>query len=87
MRQKGFSIISVSLDNNKNEWTEVIKKDNLDWVNISDLQGWKNDLVRKFNITAIPNNFLLDKTGRIIAKNISPEDLEKEIGKAVGVLL
>lgn len=84
-RQKGFTIISVSLDNNKNEWIEAIKKDNLDWVHISDLQGWKNDLVRKFNITAIPNNFLLDRMGRIIAKNISPEDLENEIGKAVNI--
>lgn len=74
-KNKGFEIIAISLDSNKRSWIDAIKKDNMTWIQVSDLKGVDNDVAKKYGIKPIPANFLLDKDRRIIATNLSGEDL------------
>ncbi|MFZ1785759.1 MAG: TlpA disulfide reductase family protein [Ferruginibacter sp.] len=69
---KGFEIFGVSYDNEKGaaKWKKAIVDDGLAWKQVSDLQGWKNATSEQYYIKAIPSNLLLDKDGRIIAKNL-----------------
>lgn len=75
-QSKGFEIISVSLDNNKNAWLQAITKDQLKWSNTSDLKGQQNEIAIKYGINAIPANFLISPDGFIIAKNLEPAELK-----------
>ncbi len=76
---KGFDILGVSLDTKKEKWEEAIKKDGLNWPQVSDLKGWKNDVAAAYAVEAIPMNFLLDKDRKIIAKGLRGEDLTKKL--------
>lgn len=78
---KGFTIIGVSLDQPgaKDRWMDAIHKDGLTWTHVSDLKYWENEVARQYGIRAIPQNFLLDPTGKIIAKNLNGENLEKKL--------
>jgi peroxiredoxin len=81
---EGFKIYSVSLDNSKEAWLKAIEDDKLDWdTHVSDLQGWRSNLAKKYQVRAIPMNFLLDKDGVIIAKNLRGEDLVKALNNLV----
>ena len=74
-KDKGLAVISVSLDEKKDKWLEAIKKDGLTWLHLSDLKGWTGDVVRLYNIDAVPTIFVLDENNRIIAKNLRGEKL------------
>lgn len=76
---KGFDILGISLDDKKDKWQEAVKKDKLSWTQVSDLQGWKNNVAQLYGINAIPMNFLLDKDGKIVGKNLRGEALEKKL--------
>lgn len=78
-KNKGFEIYGVSLDDNLEKWTKAIDKDQLSWINVSDLGGWQSSAAKLYNVTAIPKNFLLDKQGRIIAKNLRGKALENKL--------
>jgi peroxiredoxin len=78
-RPKGFDIFGVSLDESKPDWEEAIKKDGLNWAQVSDLKGWKNEVAVLYGIQGIPMNYLLDKDGKIIAKGLRGEDLTKKL--------
>ncbi|MFN2457811.1 MAG: thioredoxin-like domain-containing protein [Chitinophagaceae bacterium] len=80
-KDKGFTIVSVSLDTDKQLWLKAIKKDALVWNHVSELKGWESTVVKKYGIKAIPMNFLLDKTGTIVAKNILVDDLHAMLAK------
>lgn len=74
-RDKGLTVISVSLDEKKDKWLEAIKKDGLTWLHLSDLKGWKGEIVKLYNIDGVPTIFVLDENNRIIAKNLRGEKL------------
>lgn len=74
-KKEKFAILGVSLDIEKDKWQEAIKKDTLSWEQITDFKGWENSVVRQFGITTIPSNVLLDAGGKIIAKNLTKEEL------------
>lgn len=76
---KGFEILGVSLDRSKDDWLKAIKDDNLTWMHVSDLQYWQNAAARLYGVNAIPQSFLLDKDGKIIAKGLRGEDLAKKL--------
>ncbi len=78
-KTKGFDILGVSLDQDKESWLKAIQKDNLTWTHVSDLKHWDNEAARLYGIQSIPSNFLLDKEGRIIGKNLRGEELEKKL--------
>ncbi|MBD0255772.1 MAG: AhpC/TSA family protein [Cytophagales bacterium] len=78
---KPFEIVGISLDEKKEPWLKAIEKDNLPWVHLSDLKGWKNDLTRHYGIKWIPSSFLLDPEGRIIARDLRGEALDKMLSQ------
>ncbi|MDQ6761792.1 MAG: AhpC/TSA family protein [Bacteroidota bacterium] len=81
---KGFTVFGVSYDTKKDNWLKAIKNDKLDWNQVSDLQGWKNTTSDQYGIKAIPSNVLLDKSGRIIAKNLFGKKLEDKLSELIG---
>ncbi|RYZ94493.1 MAG: AhpC/TSA family protein [Sphingobacteriaceae bacterium] len=78
-KDKGFTILSVSLDENKTQWLKAIEKDGLVWEHVSDLKGFNNNAALIYGINGIPDNFLIDKNGIIIARNLRGEGLEKKL--------
>ena len=83
-KAKGFTVYSVSLDNNKNGWINAIAKDGLVWENhVSDLGGWQSKGAAIYGITGIPMGFLIDENGIIIAKGeaLRGRGLENELEK------
>ena len=60
---------------------QAISKDKLTWTHVSDLQGWQSEVATKYGIQSIPSNFLIDTSGKIIAKNLRGEDLEKKLSE------
>ncbi|MFH0762165.1 MAG: TlpA disulfide reductase family protein [Bacteroidota bacterium] len=80
---KNFTILGVSLDRDKDKWLEAIQKDNLTWTHVSDLKFWDNEVAVMYGIKSIPANILLDKTGKIIGKNLRGDDLEAALAKAL----
>ncbi len=78
--KKGLEIFSVSLDGNINQWKKAIEKDGLVWENqASDLMKWKSPVNQEFNVRSIPANFILDKDGKILAKNLRGAMLDKKL--------
>jgi thiol-disulfide isomerase/thioredoxin len=80
-KEKGFTILSVSFDQSKDKWLEAISKDNLTWDHVSDLKGWGNEVGKMYSITSIPQNLLLDKEGKIVAKNLRGPALEEKLAE------
>jgi len=85
-KDKNFHIIGVSLDRpgQKEKWLKAIHDDKLDWTQVSDLKFWDNEVAKQYGIQAIPQNLLIDPEGKIIAKNLSGEELDQKVGVAVG---
>lgn len=82
-KDKAFDIFGVSYDTKKTNWEKAIKDDGLVWQQVSDLQGWKNATSDLYGIKAIPTNFLLDKDGKIIAKNIFGKKLTAKLSEVL----
>jgi peroxiredoxin len=80
-KKDGFTIYGVSYDTRKDNWEKAIKVDHLDWHQVSDLKGWKNETSDLYGIKAIPSNLLLDKNGKIIAKDIFGDKLMKKLSE------
>jgi len=74
-KDKGLAIVSVSLDERKVPWVQAIKKDGMPWTHVSSLKGWKCEVVKQYNIDAVPSIIVLDENNRILAKNIRAEKL------------
>jgi hypothetical protein len=84
-KKDGFTIMSVSLDQDKEKWIAAIKQDNLTWPNhVSDLGGWNSKVPRLYEVNSVPFTVLIDKEGRIIKVNLRGEALEKELEKIFG---
>lgn len=78
---KGFEIFGVSLDRDKAAWTKAIKKDQLDWIHVSDLLFWDSKAAKTYNVESIPFTVLVDKEGKIIAKGLRGEELESKLSE------
>jgi len=76
-KTKNFTVLGVSLDQDKPKWLEAIKKDGLAWNHVSDLKYWNNAVATQFGIQSIPASFLIDPTGKIIARDLRGADLDK----------
>jgi peroxiredoxin len=76
---KGFEILGVSLDQEKGKWLDAITQDQLAWPQVSDLKGWKSTIAGLYGVQGIPQNFLLDKEGKIIAKGLRGQALEEKL--------
>lgn len=78
-KEKGFAIYSVSLDQSKANWVKAIRNDNLTWTHVSDLKYWQSAAAQQYGVQAIPQTFLIDKEGKIIAKNLRGDALEQKL--------
>jgi peroxiredoxin len=77
--KKNFTVLGVSLDEDKNSWIEAIKEDKLNWQHVSDLKKWESVVVSAYQIEGIPFNVLLDPTGKIIAKELRGPSLQSTL--------
>ncbi|MCB2194249.1 MAG: AhpC/TSA family protein [Bacteroidetes bacterium] len=80
-KDKGFEIFQVSLDKKRESWVEAIAKDQLHWPQVSDLKYWHSEPAKVYKVQAIPANFLLDKNGRIVAKNLRGDALDAKLSE------
>lgn len=78
-KDKNFTVLGVSLDKEKEPWLQAIQADNLTWTHMSDLKFWNSPAVSLYGISGIPFNVLLDPEGKIIAKSLRGENLEKTL--------
>jgi peroxiredoxin len=78
---KGFEVLGVSIEDEKSrqDWLNAIQHDGLTWRQVSDLKGWSNEAAKLYSVTVLPQNVLIDRTGKIIAKNLRGEALEKKL--------
>jgi len=85
---KNFTILGVSLDkaDGKSAWLNAINNDGLHWTQVSDLKFWNNAVAGLYYITSIPSNFLIDPTGKIIARDLRGNDLEVKLEEVLGKL-
>ena len=82
---KGFEIYSVSLDRSKDDWVRAIEHDGLVWENhVSDLNGWTSSGGASYGITSVPSTVLIDRDGRIIARNLRGDDLARKLKEIFG---
>jgi peroxiredoxin len=77
--QKGFDIVGVSFDSEKEAWVKAIRDMELQWPNISDLKGWKSAASSLYGVNAIPNNILIDPSGKIIARELRGQELGQKL--------
>lgn len=82
-KDKNFTILGVSLDKSKDAWVNAIKADNLTWTQVSDLQYWSSQAARDYGVQSIPANFLVDPSGKIIAKDLRGPALEQALANFV----
>lgn len=75
-KDKGFTVYSVSLDDNKEKWLKAIKQDNLTWTHVSDLSGWKSLASKLYKFYEIPTSYLIGRDGKILKRNLRGADLE-----------
>ena len=78
-KSKGFEVIAVSLDTDAIAWKKAIEADGYGWTNLSDLNGFESAISKKYNITAIPRNLLIDQKGNIVAMDLHGEELEAKL--------
>jgi len=82
-KDKGFTILGVSYDTQKDRWVKAIADDHLNWNQVSDLKGWQNSTSDEYGIKAIPSNLLVDTNGIIIAKNIFGNKLTQKLNEVL----
>ncbi len=80
---KGLEIMGVSLDDSKGKaaWLKAIEQDGLPWIHVADLKGWSNEAAVLYGVRGIPQNYLIDPTGTIVAVNLRGEKVEEELAK------
>lgn len=78
-KNKGFVILGVSLDKTRDKWVGAIRSEGMTWPNVSDLKFWQSEVGTLYSVKAIPYTVLLDKEGKIIAKNLRGEDLYQKV--------
>ncbi len=80
-KDKNFTVLSVSLDKStgKEAWLKAIHRDELNWTHVSELKHWDSEVANQYAVRLIPQNFLINPDGKIIAKNLRGEALSKKL--------
>ena len=84
-KKDGFEILGVSLDQNRDAWTKAVTSDNLQWMHVSDLRGWSNEAAQQYGVRSIPATVLLDREGRIVARNLRGEALRQKVAELLAM--
>jgi len=82
-KDKNFTVLGVSLDQDKGNWLKAIQADHLTWSHVSDLKYWSNAVAQLYHVQSIPHNILVDPDGTIIGKNLRGEDLLEKLKTVV----
>ena len=83
-KEKNFTVLGVSLDRARDPWVQAIKDDQLAWTHVSDLKFWNNEAAKMYRISSIPQNYLIDPNGKIIAKNLRGAELQDKLCELLG---
>ena len=80
-----FDILGVSLDNpdGRDKWLKAIADDHLPWTQVADLRGWQNEAAKRYGVQSIPQNFLIDPAGKIVAANLRGEELQAKLAQII----
>lgn len=78
-KSKGFEIFAVSLDKNKETWLKTIENDNLNWYHVNDLKGNGNKASLIYGVEGVPESFLIDQNGIIIARDLRGKELNEKL--------
>ena len=81
---KGFEILSVSLDDKKDNWVNAIEKNDLDWGHVSSLKGWSCPVAKLYNVSGVPAMLLIDKEGKIVATKLRGDLLMEKVAEQFG---
>lgn len=79
LHSKGLNIVGVSLDKDLASWNQAIAKDKITWVQVSNLKEWQEPIAKQYGVEQIPTTFLLDASGKIVAKDLSGEELKAKV--------
>jgi thiol-disulfide isomerase/thioredoxin len=82
-QDKGFEVFGVSLDVKKEAWLKAVKQDKLTYMGVIDNMGWNSKVAERFYVDQLPTNFLLDRTGKIVAINIEGKEMFDAVRKLV----
>lgn len=80
-KSKGFEIVGVSLDSNRDSWLSTIKSMNLNWIHVSDLKGWRCSAAQTYGVSSIPASVLVDSDGNVVGRNLRGEQLVQALLK------
>lgn len=83
-KPQGFEVFAVSIDQDKESWLGAIKKDSLNWQHVSELNGSENTAGLIYGVNGIPDNFLINKNGIIVGRNLKGEKLNKKLEELIG---
>ena len=78
---KGLNIIGVSLDKDAAKWKKAIAKDKLVWTQVSHLKYWEEPIVAQYQVQVLPATFILDASGKLVAKDLKGEELRVKIAE------
>ena len=82
-RDKGFEVFAVSLDTKKKDWLKAIKQDKLKYTQVIDNSGWRSKVAERYFVDQLPTNFLLDRSGKIVAINLDGKELFDKVKSLV----
>ncbi len=82
-KDKGFEIVGLSFDNEKEPWVAAIKDWNMPWIHLSDLKGWKTVASSTYGVNSIPDNLLIDPQGVIVARGLRGKALEEKLAEVI----
>ena len=74
-KDRGFNVIGISLDDDKGKWTSAVKSLGMKWLQLSDLNGWHNQIAVAMGVNSIPHTVIVDKDGKILASGLRGERL------------
>ena len=80
-KDKGYDILGVSFDKDKDKWLKAVEDDGLTWHQVSDLKYWDSEAGKLYAVRSIPHNVFLDKDGIILAKNLRGEELGAKLAE------
>lgn len=78
-RDKGFEIFAVSLDDTDEAWKAAVVKDKIEWPQVIDHGGWEANTAQRWQVSALPTNYLMDKEGRLIGMDLTKKQLENAL--------
>jgi peroxiredoxin len=79
LKNKGFEIFAVSLDEEKAAWKKAVATDKITWIQVNDMGGFDAKIAQQWDLFAIPTSFLIDKDGTLIAMDLTGKQLEKAL--------